>query len=161
MLSPVPDCDTPTAAPLGPTACEMPARRKLCAQGRKRALHLTWQLYLSCHAQQGIPQIQWGSSLRKELHMVKWTYKMVEIYRFRILPRLLWWLSVGSEPKPLIAHRFGWHMKSGSTSKICIWLISSYRHGVLWFYFYSRGTFSCMPCSRQKRWGSLCDLYSR
>lgn len=45
-----------------------------------------------------------GSSLRKEFHMVQWMYKMVEIYGFRILFRLLWWFRVGPEPKPLITH---------------------------------------------------------
>lgn len=105
------------------------------------------------------PAIQAGAG--KELRMVKWMCKMVEIHGFGNLCRLLQWFRVGSEPKPLITQRFGRYLKSGSTSEVCIWLIPRYRHGVLWFYSYSRGTFSCMPRSRQRRWGSLCDLYSR
>lgn len=105
--SPVPDCDSPTAAPLGPMACEMPARRKLCTQGDKIALHLTWQPYLHlAMPSKASPRFMWLQFEKGAPYGVhiKWTYKMVEIYGFKVLSRLLRWFRVESEPKPLIAH---------------------------------------------------------
>lgn len=78
-------------APLGPITCEMPAGIKLFIQGHQTALQLVWEshLCLAMPSKASSPTLH-SSSLRKELHMVKRMYKMVEIYGFTVLSRPLW-----------------------------------------------------------------------